>query len=282
MNRRIKNSAPSRRESSVLSNQNGPDTPLMRRFQDASTDRVGGFSPAVANMAIDAALLETFVAGDPPILRFYRWPEPTLSLGYFQAIEQRNQHEASTDLEIVRRSSGGGAIIHHNEWTYSLIMPNDRVDRAEDPTDWLYRLVHGCFCESLGEQGISSRPHGQSDRCDGICDAFLCFQRRSQYDLIVSGYKVLGSAQRKGRHARLQHGSLILKASEFAPQLPGIAELTGKSLDQDRFVESVSSKLATALDCQMVDHDGFDDAVFAAALGSAESKFGNRRWVHRR
>ena len=76
----------------------------------------------VWNMAIDEALLESAAdeSCDLVTLRFYRWSEPTLSLGYFQSYEDRNSHEASRSLPVVRRSSGGGALVHDHEWTYSL------------------------------------------------------------------------------------------------------------------------------------------------------------------
>ena len=64
------------------------------------------------NMAVDEALLESVADGGPATLRFYQWSEPTLSLGYFQPYADREQHEASRELTVVRRSTGGGALIH--------------------------------------------------------------------------------------------------------------------------------------------------------------------------
>ena len=66
-------------------------------------------------------------------------------------------------------------------------------------------------------------------------DAFLCFQRRSDGDLVTRGFKILGSAQRRLKHSLLQHGSLLLGQSAFAPELPGLLELGGKQIESEDF-----------------------------------------------
>ena len=75
------------------------------------------------NMAADEALLHTVSNTETPVLRFYQWQSPTLSLGYFQSYADRNQHAASLEADVVRRLSGGGAILHDQELTYSLVLP---------------------------------------------------------------------------------------------------------------------------------------------------------------
>ncbi|MCC7425164.1 MAG: hypothetical protein IT428_33255, partial [Planctomycetaceae bacterium] len=75
------------------------------------------------NMAIDEALLETAVDAEQCTLRFYRWSEPTVSLGYFQKPEEAAADPLLAGLPIVPRLSGGGAILHHHEWTYSIALP---------------------------------------------------------------------------------------------------------------------------------------------------------------
>ena len=84
------------------------------------------------NMAVDEALLETAADSGVATLRFYQWNEPTLSLGYFQAATDRDQHPASRDCPLVRRASGGGAILHDRELTYSMAMslPSARSSEA--------------------------------------------------------------------------------------------------------------------------------------------------------
>ena len=80
-------------------------------------------SPGPWNMAVDEVLLMDAVENGNATLRFYQWSEPTLSLGYFQAFADRKQHFASRNCAIVRRQSGGGAILHDHELTYSFVLP---------------------------------------------------------------------------------------------------------------------------------------------------------------
>ncbi|MEM6330787.1 MAG: lipoate--protein ligase family protein, partial [Planctomycetota bacterium] len=79
--------------------------------------------PGARNMAVDEALLDAAAAGAGATLRLYRWSSPTLSLGYFQPLAARAAHPASAGCPCVRRHSGGGAIVHDHELTYSLAVP---------------------------------------------------------------------------------------------------------------------------------------------------------------
>ena len=81
-------------------------------------------------MAVDEALLLDAAENGIATLRFYEWSEPTLSLGYFQRYDDRYSHAASRDCAIVRRQTGGGAILHDRELTYSLTLPASHRNRA--------------------------------------------------------------------------------------------------------------------------------------------------------
>ena len=105
-------------------------------------------------MAVDQALLASANGTGQVTLRFYRWSPPTLSLGYFQAADQRREHQPSLSCDLVRRVTGGGAILHHRELTYSLCVPCE--NRLSNEHQVLYRLVHGAMIESLHEWGIDA------------------------------------------------------------------------------------------------------------------------------
>ncbi len=105
------------------------------------------------NMAVDEALLEAAAEGQST-LRFYRWAEPTLSLGYFQTYGDRFQHEASRGCAVVRRPSGGGAILHDRELTYSLAVPEAHPVAATRLRT--YRAVHEALIAALGRWGIEA------------------------------------------------------------------------------------------------------------------------------
>jgi len=232
------------------------------------------------NMAIDDALLAEATNGFGPTLRFYRWQEPTLSLGYFQSIADRAQHSTSKHLAVVRRASGGGAIIHDRELTYSLVLPTpDKSIRGAAPD--VYRAVHNAFIECLDDYGISAQRFGGTGRTFPFGEPFLCFQRRTSDDLVVSGYKVLGSAQRRGPAGLLQHGSLLLWASPMAPELPGIFNLASRNIELDSLIDGLTTKLAAA--CGVTWSAGeLTSGEMSSASRSLGGKFSSLEWTFKR
>ncbi len=163
------------------------------------------------NMAADEALLVRVGAGkSAPTLRLYQWDPPTISLGYFQAY---SDYEALPppvgELPVVRRLTGGGAILHDRELTYSLTLPAGHPLLGEGPNR-LYEIVHEAVRSCLAEAGIEARASGEGDDSGAARGPFFCFARRHVYDLLIGSDKVAGSAQRRTRTAVLQHGSIVL------------------------------------------------------------------------
>ena len=108
------------------------------------------------NMAVDEALLMDAVENGNATLRFYQWSEPTLSLGYFQRYADREQHAASRNCAVVRRQTGGGAILHDRELTYSLVLPPGHPLAAMRRS--LYDAVHQAFIAALSRRGKRQHP----------------------------------------------------------------------------------------------------------------------------
>lgn len=246
-------------------------------------------------MAIDAAILQCALPESGPTLRLYRWAPATLSLGYFQQLASRLTHPASLGLPVIRRASGGGAIIHDRELTYSLTIPDDSSVGASCE---IYRQVHDAFRRVMSDWGVRLDRFGdlghsaRSVRCDlkpiGAGEAsgptdepFLCFQRRSDEDLVLAGYKVLGSAQRRGRFALLQHGSLLTSASPAAPELPGIANLVGRNLDPASLVGPVTEELGRTLGVQWGEGELSPEEAETVVTIEHE-KFGAESWTLKR
>ncbi|MEL7498798.1 MAG: lipoate--protein ligase family protein [Planctomycetota bacterium] len=209
------------------------------------------------NMAVDQALLESAEQQNQITLRMYQWSEPTLSLGYFQKLEDRKLHASSLDCSVVRRKTGGGAILHHHELTYSLTVPHQ--NRWSSKNSDLYELVHRCVIDELAEAGMEARLYSEAEHApievegelpvvDG--KAFLCFQRRSAGDIVFDGWKITGSAQRRLKRSLLQHGSILLHRSEFAPELPGLSQW-GQTLDQGRFGANLANRVASLLHLEL-------------------------------
>ncbi|MFO0897395.1 MAG: hypothetical protein U0836_08215 [Pirellulales bacterium] len=281
------------------------------------------------NMAVDEALIDAAAAeGAPLVLRFYAWTPATLSLGYFQQAAERMHHRPSLRCPLVRRASGGGAIVHDRELTYSLVVPAGH--RLARETAGLYRALHGALAEVLAEWGVvgkmfrcgecevegdadvdqghaphpSPLPQGEGARRvsplpvgegpgvrDGDAakpvnpratpDTFLCFQRRGEGDLVVTGAKIAGSAQRRRHGAVLQHGSVLLARSEAAPELPGLAELADQTIDADQLRERWLARLAAQLELEFAP-SALTDAERETAVELQRAKYSAAEWTYRR
>lgn len=230
------------------------------------------------NMAIDEAILRGAVDLGMPTLRFYAWSEPTLSLGYFQKYNDRKQHEASADCVCVRRASGGGAIMHDRELTYSFVAPV-RDSRSEETTRWFDRF-HETLIKVLAKWQInahlSGKPHASSQQ-----EPFLCFQRRHEVDVIVDDNKICGSAQRRHQVAVLQHGSVILQQSPCAPELLGLEEITGQKISAEILTDLWKDTLKTTFQSTYIQMPLTDKEVESAQ--EIESvKFAHPDWTHKR
>ena len=187
------------------------------------------------NMAVDEVLLNAAAERNECALRFYGWAQPTLSLGYFQRAVDRQQHAGSLDCPLVRRFSGGGAIVHDREITYSLALCAQHPMACKP--DELYQAAHRELISSLQEilgltaqilredegEGISNQHVKARKRASAL--PFLCFQRKGPGDVLLDEAKICGSAQRRRHLAILQHGSVLLGASPCAPELRGLEQI---------------------------------------------------------
>jgi lipoate-protein ligase A len=165
------------------------------------------------NMARDEAILQFVGRGEsPPTLRFYRWSPPTISLGYFQRYDEYGAlPPPAGELAVVRRQTGGGAILHDLELTYSVVLPLDHPWIAPAGSTALYGRVHSAFATVLAGYGLPiTRPGPEAPAGCSHGGPFFCFENHSRFDLLAGGRKLLGSAQRRTSTALLQHGSLIL------------------------------------------------------------------------
>jgi lipoate-protein ligase A len=208
-------------------------TPFLRLLPFECSDGPG-------NMAADEAMLEHASEHGVASLRFYTWTEPTLTLGYFQSSLDREALPNLDGLPWVRRSTGGAAILHHRELTYAVALPPESEWKSGE--SWICRF-HRLVMDLLGERSVPARlvACGEEKKLGEV----LCFLHQTPGDLVVRGCKVAGSAQRKLRSALLQHGSLLLKRSEFAPVLPGIEDLAERQLfTPDRLAQELAARLA--------------------------------------
>ena len=168
------------------------------------------------NMAADEELLARAQAGEAvPVLRFYGWNPPTVSLGRFQHIESAVNADVCRrhGFDIVRRITGGRAVLHHQELTYSITA---RVDNPLFPSTVLgtYKVIATGLLAGLHNLGISAEMVSRGGRHAALVEKKVkdpaCFSSPSWYEILVNGKKIIGSAQRRMRGAFLQHGSILL------------------------------------------------------------------------
>ncbi len=233
-------------------------------------------APGVCNMAVDETLLQSAAEQQQPTLRFYMWQPATLSLGYFQRLSDRQLHSASKECDVVRRASGGGAILHDRELTYCLATPSrNRFQGFEQ----LYRAFHESLVEVLTQAGIAAQLHPDGQGFNE--HAFLCFQRRASGDVILDNHKIGGSAQRRWRNALVQQGSILLEKSEFAPEVPGLRDLSNYDVPTDWLVQAWTALLGPRLNLAFQPGELSDkERINEARLAS--EKFECASWTARR
>jgi len=146
---------------------------------------------------------------DKPLLRFYAWTPFCISLGYHQnALDVNHDLCQKRGIDLVRRPTGGRAILHATELTYSVIYPFTGIDVTT-----IYRLIHLPFVKALQNIGIPAEfKSAQIDlrKAYKTDQAILCFATSAKYEVEIAGKKLIGSAQRIYKKAILQHGSVLL------------------------------------------------------------------------
>jgi lipoate-protein ligase A len=157
------------------------------------------------NMGLDEALLGSH--GAPPTVRFYSWRPDTLSLGYFQRLADVSGAERAGAL--VRRITGGGAIHHQRELTFSLALDLAHPLYA-GPVASSYERVHALVAAALAEFGVEAAVRGERALESDRPDSGMCFHHSTALDLAWDGRKGVGSAQRRRGGRVLHHGSIKL------------------------------------------------------------------------
>jgi lipoate-protein ligase A len=197
-------------------------------------------------MAADEVLLQAAAAGQAS-LRFYAWTEATISLGYFQAASPCRAYPGLGGLALVRRATGGAALVHHLEVTYALALPAGPPWHAGG-AGWARRM-HEVITAALAGHGIHASLVGPGQ--ERKMGEVLCFLHQTPDDLVIAGHKIVGSAQRKQRGALLQHGGILLAQSPHTPQLPGMRELSGVALSSQEAAAAITAEFAPRLGCTL-------------------------------
>ncbi|MFP6623032.1 MAG: biotin/lipoate A/B protein ligase family protein [Myxococcota bacterium] len=182
------------------------------------------------NMGVDEALLSSAILAGTPSLRFYGWTGPWLSLGYAQPLEpeQVRQLEAA-GVGWVRRVTGGRAVLHGADLTYSIAAPEDALPAGLRAS---YGVVADALLEALQSLGVLATRSHPGASAPGV-SVFDCFQEPAADEICLAGKKLSGSAQRRVGRALLQHGSIRLAPDPpdaVHAVAPGRRSLGGTSL----------------------------------------------------
>lgn len=181
---------------------------------------------AAENMAIDEAILESHLRGlTPPTLRFYGWTTPAVSYGYNQVLPEETIARIKAEgLDVVRRPTGGRAVLHMGEFTYSFVGSSSTQEFQKGFLSSTISEAYRQICNGL--QGGLARLGVEVEL--GKAQAAYrqqqdCFLATTGADLHYNGKKLVGSAQLRRKHAVLQHGSLLLnQPQELMPRLLGV------------------------------------------------------------
>jgi lipoate-protein ligase A len=274
-----------------------------------------GANDAFFNMALDEALLLSCQQGlSSPILRLFLWNPPGVSIGYFQSARKTVDLKKCKErgIHVVRRITGGRAVLHQDEVTYSVCASSDYFSRLGENISQTYQRISMALLESLrvlGIQGDWVKP--SAERRSSFVDktsAKPCFLSSSRYEITLDGRKLIGSAQRRfsfrsdrtKKESLIQHGSILTGKGEYnlAELLPGgrSPELVGRDLDResacleealgrraevDEIIPALKAGFEKVFASRMEDSE-VSEQEFKLATGLTESRYLTQEWNLRR
>jgi lipoate-protein ligase A len=254
------------------------------------------------NMAVDEAILEAAAQGkSPPTLRLYAWDPPCLSLGYAQPFTDIDlPRSEERGWQVVRRPTGGRAILHTDELTYSVSGSEENPILAGDILT-SYKRISKAILAAVEQIGLVVQALPTEKAPSGTEPEPICFEVPSNYEITVDGKKLVGSAQSRRRGGVLQHGTLplygdlarITQALSFpdeasrqaaAQRVLGRAATVesglGKSISWQQAADAFQEAFSRTLNLALVPGE-----LSAAELGRAEilvqEKYSSPEWTRR-
>lgn len=206
--------------------------------------------PGPVNMAVDEVLLRR--PHPRPVLRLYRWEQATLTLGMSQDVNRHIAVDAARamDIPVIRRLTGGKAVLHDEELTYSVTGPMTCRPFSKDLMG-SYRDIAEAFCHAFHDLDIPAEMAPRNTRA-AKGSVTSCFANPSSFEIVVSGRKLLGSAQKRMRDRVLQHGSLLIRYHEDqwrklmkrrerggGDRVTDLMQLMGKTYSLDSVIDAV-------------------------------------------
>lgn len=254
------------------------------------------------NMAIDEALLKSIGTNQSlPILRLYSWNPPCISLGYaqkFTDIDKNRLFERGWD--VVRRTTGGRAILHTDEITYSVIGPKNEPRLTGDILSSYKRLskalLNCLFILKAPAIALEKHNIAQADKLDPIC-----FEIPSSYEITMDGKKIIGSAQARKKDGFLQHGTLplvgdlsritevlVYKSEEsrlkarnkMLTKATTLYDSLGNEVSWEYSAKAIEKAFAKELNINFIKRN-ISDIEMNIAIKLVDEKYGNPNWTER-
>ncbi len=211
---------------------------------------------AAENMAIDAALLDTINA---PMIRFYQWKKPAITIGFAQRYEQTKRE----GYESVRRQTGGGVVDHSNSYTYTVVFPADHKMNEED-TLACYQKINQAVSYGIEKMNYCVELTDAELGPETPYDTMACAAHPTKYDIVNEFGKISGCAQRRNLHGILHQGY--------------IENIVG---DEIQLREYILEGIKTVFQCEFSDYSkpsNFDELV----ANLVERQYGNEKWNKKR
>lgn len=193
------------------------------------------------NMAVDEAIMTAYrEKKTDPTLRFYTWNPPTMTIGYFQKMEDEIDIDKCNELNIdyVRRITGGRAVLHDEELTYSIIVDENHPLMHGGITT-SYKFISEGLVKGLELTGVNTDPLSRGERIGRDNLSSACFNAHSFYEITMNNKKVVGSAQTRKDGVLLQHGSIILNFN--VEKLFSVIKIDNPKL-KDKLIKFTSNK----------------------------------------
>ena len=244
-----------------------------------------GANTAARNMAIDRAVLVANSNGKvPPTVRFYSWKPSAISIGYFQSLEDEVDLANCKDLNVdyVRRITGGGAVFHEDELTYSIVIPESHKEISKNIIE-SYGRICGAVMNGLNNLGIKS-------------------EYKPINDIIANGKKISGNAQTRKMKTVLQHGTIIMDVNpekmfsllkvpnekikdkliaDVKERVTSIRYIKGEKISFDKVAKAMKKGFEDEFKVELVLETLTDEEIELANKFEREC-FGSKEWNHKR
>ncbi len=243
------------------------------------------------NMALDETIANSVIKNiSPPTLRFYGWSSPSVTIGTFQKIYDIDiDYCRGKNIHVVRRPTGGRAILHDNELTYSFA---STIFNSHFRNSLLknYSLISNAFYTAMLKLGLDAEVSKKRQRRVAFSRSPLCFESTSYGEITINGVKIIGAAQKRYKEGFLQQGSIpflinrllisnVLRKFNGVNKLSGLKEII-QNINRDNLIVAIKGAFEEVFNIRFVMSGLVDEE--RDDLKRLEKKYQSADWLYRR